>query len=232
VSSSLRRGALAAAVTAVSIASLAACGAGNNAQSLEIKPDHAATAVGNLKIQNALVATQPGEESTGPATVSATIFNSGSRAETLESITVAGAGEAELTPAQGKSLSVPPGGSLIIGGKDNASAVLSGGEGLVDGNAQKVTFNFSTTGAVSLRAFVVPAEGHLASWGPSEAPAAPGASASASTSEEPGDHASGEAAGEPSEGASATPGGSAAPTDAASASASAAEPEGHAAVSR
>lgn len=233
MSSSLRRGALAAAVTAVSIASLAACGAGTNAETLEIRPDNAATAVGDLKIQNALVVSRTGAESTGPAAVSATIFNSGSRAETLESVTVAGAGEARLTPAKGKSLSVPAGGSIVIGGKDNASAVLASGEGLVDGDIQKVTFNFSTTGAVSLRAFIVPAEGHLTEWGPSEAPAAPGASASASASasapEEPGDHASGE----PSHGASATPGGSAVssdgatPTDAASASASAAEPEGH-----
>ncbi|MDG9718665.1 DUF461 domain-containing protein [Streptomyces sp. DH24] len=231
MSSSLRRGALAAAVIAVSIASLAACGAGHNAQTLGVRPDNAATAVDGLKIQNAVVVTQPDKESTGPAVVSATVFNSGSSAETLESITVEGAGEAKLTPAKGKTLSIPAGGSLIIGGKDNASAVLAGGgESLVDGDAQKVTFTFSRTGAIDLRAFVVPSEGYYASWGPTGAPAAPGASASASAPEEPGDHASGEATGEPSEGASATPGGSATPTDAASASASAAESEDHAAA--
>ncbi|HET9380483.1 MAG TPA: DUF461 domain-containing protein, partial [Streptomyces sp.] len=208
MSSSLRRGALAAAVTAVSIASLAACGAGTNAQTLEIRPDNAATTVGDLKVQNALVVSRGGAESTGPAAVSATIFNSGSRAQTLESITVAGAGEAKLPPAKGKTLSVPAGGSIVIGGKDNASAVLAGSEGLVDGDIQKVTFNFSTTGAVSLQAFIVPAEGDLAAWGPSGAPVVPGASASASAPEEPGDHASGEATGEPSHGSSATPGGS------------------------
>jgi hypothetical protein len=225
VSSSLRRGALAAAAIAVSIASLAACGAGHNAQSLNIRPDNAAATVGDLKIQNAVVLTQPGEESAGPTVVSATVFNSGNRAETLESITVDGAGKAKLTPAKGKSLTVPAGGSLVIGGKDNASAVLTGGS-LVDGNAQKVTFTFSTTGAVVLRAFVVPADGYYSSWGPTEVPAAPGASASAP--EQPGDDASGAATGEPSEGASATPGGSATPTDAASASASAPESGDHA----
>ncbi|MEV6960984.1 DUF461 domain-containing protein [Streptomyces sp. NPDC051207] len=212
MSSSLRRGALAAAAIAVSIASLAACGAGHNAQSLEIRPDNAAATVGDLKIQNAVVVTRADKESTGPATVSATVFNSGSRAETLESITVDGAGKAKLTPAKGKSLTVPAGGSLVIGGKDNASAVLPGA-GLVGGSAQKVTFTFSTTGAVVLRAFVVPSEGYYSSWGPTEAAAAP----------------SGAASGEPSEGASATPGGSATPTDAASASASASASEDHAA---
>ena len=43
VSRSLRRGALAAAAIVFSIASLAACGAGNDAQTLEVKPDNAAT---------------------------------------------------------------------------------------------------------------------------------------------------------------------------------------------
>ncbi|MER5575837.1 DUF461 domain-containing protein [Streptomyces massasporeus] len=225
MSSSLRRGALAAAVTAFSIASLAACGAGNNAQTLEIQPDNAATSVGDIKVQNAIVITQPDLESTGPAAVSATLFNSGKSAETLESITLPGTGKtAELKPAKGGSLSIPPGGSLILGGKDNATAMLpSSREAVQDGNAQKVTFTFSKTGAVSLRAFVVPAEHYFKEWGPSEVPAAPGASSSPS----------GSPSGSPAEGASGapespaggeTPGGheeSGTPTDAASASAGA-----------
>lgn len=73
MSSSLRRGALAAAAIAFSIASLAACGAGHNAQTLEIKPDNAATSVGDIKVQNAVVITQPDLESTGPAVVSAMV---------------------------------------------------------------------------------------------------------------------------------------------------------------
>jgi copper(I)-binding protein len=176
VSSSLRRGGLAAAAIVFSIASLAACGAGNNSQTLEIKPDNAATSVGDIKIQNAVVITQPDLESTGPAVISATLFNSGSTAQTLESITVDGAGKAaELTPAKGRSMSIPAGGSLVLGGKDNASAVLaSSREALQDGNAQKVTFTFSKTGDVSLRAFVVPAEGYFEGWGPTEVPATPG----------------------------------------------------------
>lgn len=225
MSSSLRRGALAAVVTAFSIASLAACGAGNNAQTLEIQPDHAATSVGDIKVQNAIVITQPDLESTGPAAVAATLFNSGKSAQTLESITLPGTGKtAELKPAKGGSLSIPPGGSLILGGKDNATAMLpSSREAVQDGNAQKVTFTFSTTGAVSLRAFVVPAEHYFKEWGPSEVPAAPGASSSPS----------GSPSGSPAEGASGapeshagggTPGGheaSGTPTDAASASAGA-----------
>ncbi|MFF7448232.1 MULTISPECIES: DUF461 domain-containing protein [unclassified Streptomyces] len=216
MSSSLRRGALSAAALAFSIASLAACGAGNNAQTLEIKPDNAATTVGEIKIQNAVVITQPDLESTGPAVISATLFNSGSTAETLDSVTVDGAGKtAELSPAKGKGkLTIPAGGSLVLGGKGNATAVLpSSREAIKDGNAQKITFTFSRTGAVSLKAFVVPAESYFEKWGPTQAPEAPGTGESTSPS--------------PSGSATGTASPSATPTDEASASASASESASH-----
>lgn len=201
MSSSLRRGALAAAAITFSIAALSACAAGNNAQTLEIKPDNAATSVGDIKIQNAVVITQPDLESTGPAAISATLFNSGSSAQTLDSIKVDGvAKSAELKPAKGGSLTIPAGGSLIIGGKDNAAAVLpSSREAIQDGNAQKITFTFSKTGDVSLRAFVVPAEHYFESWGPTEVPATPGTASSPA----------GSPTGTPAEGAEATPTGGA-----------------------
>ncbi|MET8904876.1 MULTISPECIES: DUF461 domain-containing protein [unclassified Streptomyces] len=212
MSSSLRRGALAAAAIAFSIASLAACGAGHNAQSLEIKPDNAATTVGDIQIQNAVVITQPDLESTGPAVVSATLFNNGRSDQTLESITVAGTDKtAELKPAEGQKggLTVPAGGRLVVGGEDNAAAVLpSSREAVQDGNAQKITFTFSKAGEVSLRAFVVPAESYFSGWGPSDVPATPGASAQPSegASGEPSD---GENSGEPTGEASGEPTGEA-----------------------
>ncbi|MET8825797.1 DUF461 domain-containing protein [Streptomyces sp. NPDC004610] len=217
MSSSLRRGALAASALAFSIATLAACGAGNNAQTLQIVPDNAATSVGDIKIQNAIVITQPEAGASGPAAVSATLFNTGRSAQTLDSIAVEGHGNAEISPATGNGpLTVPAGGSVIIGGAGNASAVLTDGEGLVDGDAQPVTFTFSSTGEVGLQAFVVPAESFFSSWGPS---AVPTPSASASTSASPGDEASGAASGEPSgEPSSTESGGSGTPGDAASGS--------------
>ncbi|MEU7342207.1 DUF461 domain-containing protein [Streptomyces sp. NPDC007074] len=201
MSSSLRRGALAAAAIAFSLASLAACAAGNDAQTLEVKPDNAATTVGDIKIQNALVITQPDTTSTGPAVISATLFNNGRTAQTLDSVTIGGNGTAQITPAAGKGkLTVPAGGSVILGGKGNASAALSSpGTAVKDGNAQKVTFTFSKTGDVSLRAFVVPAESYFTKWGPSDIPAAPGSEATGSSTESPSDSAS------PSESASGTP---------------------------
>ncbi|MEQ8147556.1 DUF461 domain-containing protein [Streptomyces sp. OP7] len=197
MSSSLRRGALAAAAIAFSITALSACAAGNNAQTLQIQPDNAATTVGDIQVQNATVITQPDLESTGPAVVSATLFNSGDKDQTLESVTVPGTGKtAELTPAEGGDLVVPAGGRLILGGEGNASAVLpSSREAVRDGNAQKITFTFSETGEVSLQAIVFPAEHFFESWGPSQAPAA-GASPSAENSGEPADGATGEAEGD------------------------------------
>jgi copper(I)-binding protein len=177
VSSSLRRGAFAATAIAFSIASLAACGAGHDAETLQIKPDNAAASVGPIKVQNAVVVTQPGTQTKGPAVVIATLFNNGKTDQTLDSISVEGGGTARITPAGGGGkLTVPAGGSVVIGGKGNAVAELPNPSSeLKDGNAQKVTFAFSETGDVSLRAFVVPAEGYYSSWGPSSAPAAPGA---------------------------------------------------------
>jgi copper(I)-binding protein len=187
VSSSLRRGALAAAAIAFSIASLAACGAGNDAQTLEVKPDNAAVSVGPIKVQNALVITQPDPKDSGPAVVSATVFNGSDDPQTLDSITLDGGQAAALSAAKGKGkVTVPAHSSLVLGGQGNAAAVLdSGREAVRDGDAQKLTFTFSQTGAVSLKAYVVPAESYFSKWGPSSVPVTPGtgtASASASSS--------------------------------------------------
>jgi hypothetical protein len=229
VSSSIRRGALAAAAIAFSIASLAACGAGSDAQTLQVKPDNAAVKVGNIKVQNALVITQPDLQSTGPAVISATLFNNGDSAQTLDSITIPGTGKkAALKPAKGNgALTVPAHGSLIIGGKGNASASLpSSREAVQDGNAQKVTFTFSKTGAVSLRAFVVPADSYFSKWGPSTIPSATPSTTASPTkgaTGSPSSTRSGSASNTPGSGSSAgnTPKNSSTPTDAASASATA-----------
>ncbi|MDQ8704782.1 DUF461 domain-containing protein [Streptomyces sp. LHD-70] len=198
MSRSLRRGTIAATALGFAIATLAACGAGNNAQTLEIKPDNAAISVGDIKIQNATVITQPDLKSTGPAAISATVFNEGTKAQVLESIKIEGTDKAaELKPAKGSGkLTVPAGGSLVIGGAGNASASLpSSREAVQDGNAQRVTFSFSETGDVRMRPFVVPATSYFKKWGPSEVPAAPDAKPSQSATP------SGGASGKPAEGA-------------------------------
>ncbi|KAB2590504.1 DUF461 domain-containing protein [Streptomyces arboris] len=182
MSRSLRHGALAATAIAFSIVSLSACAAGNNAETLQVRPDNAATSVGTIKVQNANVITQGEPEAEGPAVVAATLFNDGTEDEVLESITLPGTDvQVKLQPAKGTGpVEIPAGGRVILGGKGNASAVIEGGrEAAQDGNVQQVVFKLSRTGDVALGANVVPATGYYKDFGPSAAPEAPAATPSA-----------------------------------------------------
>lgn len=209
MSRSLRRGTLAASAIAFSIASLAACGAGNDAQTLGVRPDNAATSIGKITIQNATVVTQPKAAAGASAVVTAKVFNNGGSKQTLDAITLPDSGTTvKITPAKGKGpVTVPAGGSILIGGEGNASAVIDGGdEAARNGDAQRVVFQFSDTGDVELDAFVVPATGPFTGFGPSALP-----SPSASASEKP----SGSPSGSPSgtaDGQTGTPGGEAGET--------------------
>ncbi|MBB4891973.1 copper(I)-binding protein [Streptomyces olivoverticillatus] len=180
MSSSLRRGALAASVLVLSIASLSACAAGNSAQTLEVKPDNAATSVGDIKLQNVNVITQPDQKTNGPAVITGRLFNNGNTDQTLRGISLPGKDSpVKLSAAKGGGqIVVPAHSSLTLGGKDNASAVLpKGREGLKDGDSQPLVFDFSSTGQVKISAFVYPATSYFSEWGPS-APASPAAPAS------------------------------------------------------
>ncbi|KOG88899.1 hypothetical protein [Streptomyces varsoviensis] len=173
MSSSLRRGALAATALVLSIAPLSACAAGTSPQTLEVKPDNAAVTVGDIKVQNVNVITQPDQDTEGPAVITAHVFNNSSDEQTLKGITLAGKTlPVKLSPAKGGGpLVVPAHGSVNLGGEGNASAVLSSGrEGLRDGEQQQLVFDFSSTGAVRVGAFVVPAKTYFEKWGPSQLP--------------------------------------------------------------
>ncbi|MBT2387253.1 DUF461 domain-containing protein [Streptomyces sp. ISL-11] len=201
MSSSLRRGTLAASALVLSIASLSACAAGNSAQTLEVKPDNAATSVGDIKLQNINVITQPDLEAKGPAVITGKVFNNGRKDQTLRAITLVGKNApVKLTPAGGSGgLVVPAGGSIVLGGKGNPSAVLPNGrEALKDGEQQMLTFDLSETGEVKIGAFVVPAKSYFKEWGPAE----PAAS-------QPAGKPSADKGAKPSGSASATPSGAA-----------------------
>ncbi|MES4901429.1 MULTISPECIES: DUF461 domain-containing protein [unclassified Streptomyces] len=173
MSSSLRRGALAAAALVVSVASLSACAAGDDAQTLQVKPDNAATSVGDIKIQNATVVTQPDRKTKGPAVITAKIFNNGGDNQTLKAITLPGTStKVKVSPAKGRgAVVVPAGGSVLLGGKGNPSAVIEDGrEAPRNGDAQRIVFDLSKTGDVPITAFVVPATHYFEEWGPSQMP--------------------------------------------------------------
>ncbi|MEV7382353.1 DUF461 domain-containing protein [Streptomyces lydicus] len=212
MSRSLRRGVLAATVLSLSVVSLSACAAGNDAQTLQVKPDNAATSVGDIKIQNANVITQPDVNAKGPAVVAATVYNNGAKDQKLTAIDVDGTGQsAKLTPAGGGSgpITVPAGGSVVLGGKGNASAVLTSGRDAVqDGNIQPLTFTLSSAGKVKVNAYVVPATSYFQGYGPSQLPqpsgsATPSGSAKPSESGKPSGTASPSSTGKPGGGAHA-----------------------------
>ncbi|MFE0703011.1 DUF461 domain-containing protein [Streptomyces sp. NPDC058872] len=185
MSRSLRRGALAATAIVFSVAALSACGAGNDAQTLKIRPDNAAVTVEDVKIQNALVITQPEPGAKGPAAVSATVFNNGRLPQTIDAISLPGTSSVvTLKSAEGSGpITVPAGGSVVIGGEGNAAAMIeNGSEAARDGDAQQVVFKLSRTGDVGLNAFVVPAKSYFKDFGPEIVPAPPGATPTASES--------------------------------------------------
>ncbi|MFG2627937.1 DUF461 domain-containing protein [Streptomyces sp. NPDC048473] len=220
MSRSLRHGALAATAIAFSIASLAACGAGNDAATLKVRPDTAATTSGDISIQNANVVTQPERNAEGPAVVTATLFNNGVKPQTLDAVTLPGTSAAvELHAAKGAGpVVVPAGGKVVLGGKGNASAVIANSrEAAQAGNVQPVVFKFSSTGEIPLGAFVVPASSYFKGFGPSSLPAQPSQSQSpaAGSSATPPGSAS-EAPGAPGESGSESD--TVIPSDAASAS--------------
>ncbi|MFJ3586068.1 DUF461 domain-containing protein [Streptomyces sp. NPDC090127] len=230
MSRSLRRGALAATAIVISIASLSACGAGNDAQTLGVRPDNAAVTVEDVKIQNALVITQPTAGAPGPAVVSATVFNNGSTPQTLDSITLGGsAAPVKLKAAEGTGpITIPAGGSVVIGGKGNATATIENGhEAVKDGGAQQVVFKLSRTGDVSLQAFVVPASSYFKDFGPTEIPQPPAAKPTegATPTGEAGHGAEGDHGTEG--GSTATPSGTATPTGTATPSGDASHAAGH-----
>ncbi|MFD0571544.1 hypothetical protein ACFQ0T_22965 [Kitasatospora gansuensis] len=107
MSRSLRRGAI-AAIALAAILPLSACAAGNSPDTLQIKPDNAATSIGeNLKLNNIVVVTAAGSSSehAGPAQLTVNISNAGDKAETLQSITVGEGVAATFADAKGATLS-------------------------------------------------------------------------------------------------------------------------------
>ncbi|NJQ00023.1 DUF461 domain-containing protein [Streptomyces zingiberis] len=169
MSRSLRRGILAATAVTFSLLTVAACGAGNNAATMMVRPDNASASVGDIKIQNVNVITQP-KGTEGPAVVSAKIFNNGGKAQTLESVELAEGGTAELSPAKGSGpVKIPAGGYVIFGGEGNASAVLESPKA-GEGGVAPVVFTLSSVGEVRVDALVMPAQHYFERFGPSSLP--------------------------------------------------------------
>ncbi|MFC8720107.1 DUF461 domain-containing protein [Kitasatospora sp. NPDC057198] len=226
MSRSLRRGA-AAAIVLAAIVPLAACAAGNDASTLEIKPDNAATAIGtDVKLNNIVVVTPKGTAGaySGAANLTVNIANTGTADEVLTSLKIDDAA-AKLTDESGAAVSditLKPGQSVLIGAEGGPTASIPSSDLSVGGYA-KTTFTFKNAGEVSANANVQPAVGVYEGFGPKAAAPSPAASASPSAEATASGSASPAASGSPSAGAtgSASPGatasGSASPSGSASA---------------
>ncbi|MFI0724022.1 DUF461 domain-containing protein [Streptomyces sp. NPDC021224] len=204
---SFRRGALAAAVVALSAVSLAACAAGNEAETLKVKPDNPAATKGDIQVQNAFVLTDP----SGPASVTARLFNNGDSDQTLKSVDIVSGPSAQLSGADGSgSITVPAHSTVLLGGKGNPSGVISGGqEQLRNGGFQNAVFTFSGAGAVPLKIQVMPAASYFAPYGPgslptTEAPTPTDTATSTQTPQTSGDTATPTDTASPSDTATAT----------------------------
>ncbi|MEY9962825.1 hypothetical protein ABIA33_000851 [Streptacidiphilus sp. MAP12-16] len=170
MSRSLRRGAVAAVIIATAPI-LAACSAGDNAASLQVKPDNAATSIGStLKLNGIVVVTTAIGQA--PANVTVNISNTGDQADNLVSVAV-GSTQAVLSgPA-----TINSGGSLLLSGPGQVSATVPTLTAMPGQNAN-VTFTFANAGSVTVQALVSAGTGIYASY----APVAPTPSPSASPS--------------------------------------------------
>ncbi|MFJ4677333.1 MULTISPECIES: DUF461 domain-containing protein [unclassified Kitasatospora] len=224
MSRSLRRGAVAAIVLAA-IVPLAACAAGNDASTLQIKPDNAATAIGSdVKLNNIVVVTPGGTagEYTGPANVTVNVANTGDSPEVLTSLKV-GDTAAKLTDKSGAavdSIALAPGESVLLGAEGGPLAAVPNADVSVGGYV-RTTFTFKNAGEVSANANVQPADGLYEGYGPAKAspsaPASPSTGASASVSAGASTSPSAGASTSPSAGATGSASAPAAPSGSATA---------------
>ncbi|MFD8594763.1 DUF461 domain-containing protein [Kitasatospora sp. NPDC059646] len=195
MSRSLRRGAAAALVLAA-IVPLSACAAGNDADTLQIKPDNAATSIGNeVKLNNIVVVAPAGSagEYSGPVAVTANIANTAPKDDLVLTSVKVGGTAATLTDEHGAQVSqitIKAGQSVLLGGKDGAAGAQVSGAKLSVGGYADTTFTFKTAGEVSAPANVQPASGLYQGFGP-QGKSTSSPSAGATSSPSPGATASG-----------------------------------------
>ncbi|MFJ9775264.1 DUF461 domain-containing protein [Kitasatospora sp. NPDC101157] len=173
MSRSLRRGSI-AAIAAIAIASLSSCAASTTPDTLQIKPDNAAATLGtNIRLNNIVLVTGVGTSGdyTGAANVVVNISNTAGTPAELQSITVGNAA-ATFSDAAGAPLSsivVPAGGSVILGGQGNPSALINSVSVHIGGFAT-TTFAFKDGQKVDAQAAVSPDSGIYKGFGPTPAP--------------------------------------------------------------
>lgn len=168
-----RAGLAAAALVAVVAPLATACGAGFDSAALAVKPDSGAGAVGDAKINNVWVIVDP---TSGNAEVIGAITNTGSSDVGFPAVQVAGssaqiepAASSGSAPAAGQASvtvgTIPAGQSVSFGQPGQPQIELTGSS-LTAGNLTHVTFDFGSTGNVTVTAQVQSNTGLFADYNP------------------------------------------------------------------
>jgi hypothetical protein len=180
-------------VAAAALPFAAACGAGFNAASQQIKPNTAAGAVGDFKVNNVWVIVDP---NSGSAEVIGAAANTGTTSDQLVSASADGNSATIVPPAADSASALAPGvdvadGSVTIPGGESVSfgevgspELYIGGASLTAGGLTTVKLTFAQAGTLTLTAQVETNTGLFVGYSPStgapSASANPFATASAS----------------------------------------------------
>jgi len=175
-----RRGRAGLAATAVVLAAApfaAACGAGFNSASEDVKPNAAAGTVGDLRVNNVWVIV---DQNSGTAEVIGAVTNTG---DAQDQLTAATAGGSDVTFAAapagsaggestGKGVTVAadgvtvPGGESVSFGEQGSPGLSIVGGGLVPGHFTTVKLTFAQAGTLTLTAEVEPDTGLFVGYDP------------------------------------------------------------------
>jgi hypothetical protein len=187
VSRRVRAGLATAAVIAVVGPLAAACGAGFDPASEDVKPNAGAGTAGALKVNNVWVVADP---STGNAEVLGAVANTGTGTASVQSVEVNGVGgqffQAADSASPGAGASgvtsspvIDPGQSVSFGEPGEPQVELAG-SALHPGDLAQVVFSFGGAGSVTITAQVEANAGLWADYDPNAAVASPSPSASPS----------------------------------------------------
>lgn len=178
------RAGLATAAVLLTVAPLAAaCGAGFDAASTQVKPDSGSGSTGALKVNNVWVVVDP---NTNNAEVIGAVSNTGDTDVSWPNVQVAGssaqivAGAADGSTAAAQSTADSIGaGQTTYFGRPGQPQIEFSAAGLTLGDLTSVTFSFGGAGTVTIPAQIQPNTGIFADYNPNPASASPSASASA-----------------------------------------------------
>lgn len=120
------------------------CAAGAGAATLQIQPNFAAGANGDLQAQNMVVVVDP---ATGAAQVTGTVINNGDHAATLSGVTVNG----KSVSVSGGGLAVAPHSAVNLAAPSGPSLVLAN-SGSLAGHNSPVALTFASGASITVAA--------------------------------------------------------------------------------